>query len=98
MNLPFFLRWLRKKPAPPVDLYIPRCQCRKSRSVTPLVEYDRWPLRDESHTVFKLLRCDDCGKICGFPDYNLTIAIAEGTPETLSLLHAAAVNRPKQTA
>jgi len=40
-------------------------------------------LEDGHHTETGLLQCVDCGKIEGFPDENLELAINEGTPETL---------------
>jgi hypothetical protein len=63
-----------------------RCECKQNRTVIEIVHWEHCPLEGGVHTEFHLHRCEECGKVCGFPDMNLSIAMEDGTPETKAKL------------
>jgi len=65
-----------------------RCTCEISRGVTNLWFWEVFPLKGGGHTSFGLHRCDNCGKVSGFPDSNLDIALECGTEEAKAALAA----------
>lgn len=85
--------WKRKQPlttqraAVALHAVVGRCVCTHSRKVQHLGEWEVCPLVGGNHTSFMLERCYDCGKICGFPDSNLEIALQYGTDETRAKLN-----------
>lgn len=58
------------------------CDCKIGRRKTTIIgSWDGCPLNG-GHTNFRVLRCDKCKGIVGFPAFNLNIALENGTPET----------------
>ena len=44
--------------------------------------WDGCSLEGDAHTSFQLLRCERCGKICGFPEWNFDLDLTTGTVAT----------------
>lgn len=64
-----------------------RCKCSHDRKVTELGFWEHCPLEHGCHTEFFIQRCEACGKIHGFPDTNLSIALEKGTSEVKAKLN-----------
>lgn len=64
-----------------------RCNCSENRRVDDLGVWDKCPLKGGGHTMFSIHRCYLCGRISGFPDRNLDIALEQGTHETIVKLN-----------
>ena len=63
-----------------------RCVCRHDRKVKELGTWEGCPLENGGHTMFITQQCMNCGGLCGFPDFNLQLALDEGTPQTKETL------------
>ncbi len=63
-----------------------RCTCKRARKIVEIGYWEGCPLEGGAHTEFALLRCQDCGKVRGFPDGNLDIALERGTEKTKAKL------------
>lgn len=67
------------------------CEC-ETCSIKTLGLFGHAVLKSGHHTSFVLHQCLKCGKIGGFPQSNLELALKEGTIETLNELRKAGIN------
>ncbi len=62
------------------------CKCEGTHTIRELGHWDGCALVGQGHTAFTISQCVDCGKLCGFPDENLQIALEKGMLETKAFL------------
>lgn len=68
------------------EVVIERCSCTHDRTTIQIGYWEGCPLEGGGHTDFAVLRCQSCGKFCGFPDSNLQLALDRGTEKTKARL------------
>lgn len=83
----FFKRLFYKKPDfKDLPVTSGLCKCKGSIPFQPKINCEYFPLKSGHHTSFVLGRCGHCKGFAGFPQYNLDLALKEGTDEAISQL------------
>lgn len=82
--------WKEERPFKPKLSDSVLCDCKECQ-ITGIGFFETLPLKDGHWTSAQVSRCNNCGKINGFPQSNLETAIKEGTPETQQALREAGV-------